>query len=255
MSVSRVKKIADLERERHAVSRRRGSPVPIAPEQPPVLLPPTRPPAGVNNMAGRRGKGWAKMHKTKTARELPLPPPRATLARRLGVTVHVSPLRLRLEDLMRAHPSPGAQCLEDWLLDVANARGARWVTRWPPASPDFLPLPSAGLSNEDLVTAICQVHNLDRPQMLRAAAQLISMRAVQAETLLAAARRERAELVLAELARQALRVAPEHPVWRALNAALAQMRAPREPLLHWTRLAVPIPDERGCNARGWKLLS
>ncbi|MCG2661232.1 MAG: hypothetical protein L6437_13425 [Kiritimatiellae bacterium] len=181
--------------------------------------------------------------------------PRATLAQRLGVTVHVSPLRFRLERLMREYPSPGAQCLEDWLLDVANARGAQFVTRWPPASPDFMPPPPAALSNEDLVVAICQPHNLDRPQVLRAAAQLISSQTVNAEILLSTARRERAELVLAELARQALHVAPEHPVWRALNGALAHVLAPRDPILHWTRLAVPIPDERGCNAKAWKLVS
>jgi hypothetical protein len=106
-----------------------------------------------------------------------------------------------------------------------------------------------------LVVAICQPHNLDRPQVLRAAAQLISRQTVNVEILLSTARRERAELVLAELARQALHVAPEHPVWRALNGALAHVFAPRDPILHWTRLAVPIPDERGCNAKAWKLVS
>ena len=180
---------------------------------------------------------------------------RSTLAQRLGVTVHVSSLRFRLERLMREYPSPGAQCLEDWLLDVANARGASFVTRCPSASPDFMPPPLATLSNEDLVVAICQPHNLDHPQMLRAAAQLISMQSVNAEILLSTACRERAKLVLAELARQALHVAPEHPVWRALNGALACVFAPRDPILHWTRLAVPIPDERGCNAKAWKLVS
>jgi hypothetical protein len=164
-------------------------------------------------------------------------------------------LRIRLAGLMRAYSSGGAQCLEDWLLDVANARGARFVIRWPPASADFVAPPLSLLSNEELVVAICQPHNLDRPQMLRVAAQLISMQAVNVEILLAVARRERVELVLAELARQALHVAPEHPVWRALHGALAHVFAPRDPILHWTRLAVPIPDERGCNAKAWKLVS
>lgn len=179
----------------------------------------------------------------------------STLARRLGVTTHVSPLRFRLERLRREHPSPGAPCLEDWLLDVANARGARFVTRRPPAAPDFIPPPPEAFSNEELVVAICQPHNLDRPQMLRAAAQLISMQAVDARALLAAARRERVEPVLAELARQALRVAPEHSLWRALAAGLAHIPAPRDPILHWTRLAVPMPDARGCNAKAWILIA
>lgn len=156
---------------------------------------------------------------------------------------------------MRAYPSAGAQCLEDWLLDVINARGARFVTRWPPASPDFVPPPLSLLSNEELVVAICQPNNQDRPQMLRAAAQLVSMQAVNADTLLAAARRERAELVLAELSRQAIRVAPEHFVWQRIHQALSKTPPLSSPLLHWTRLAVPVPDDRGCNAKYWKLVS
>ena len=182
-------------------------------------------------------------------------PENSTLAQRLGVTVHVSALRIRLADLMRAYPSTGVQCAEDWLLDVANARGARFVTRWPLASADFVPPPLSLLSNEELVVAICQPHNLDRPQMLRAAAQLVSMQAVNAEILLATARRERAELVLAELARQAVHVAPEHSVWRVLTEALKRVALPRDPILHWTRLAVPIPNKQGYNAVGWKLVA
>lgn len=179
----------------------------------------------------------------------------STLAQRLGVTVHVSPLRFRLVCLMREFPSSGAQCLEDWLLDVANVRGARFVSRWPPADPDFSPPPRATLSNEELVVAICQPHNLDRPHMLRAAAQLVSMQAVNTDALLASARRERAELVLAELARQAIHVAPEHLVWHKIYQAISHLPTPQSPILHWTRLAVPIPDERGCNAKFWKLVS
>lgn len=181
--------------------------------------------------------------------------PRSTLAQRLGVTVHVSSLRFRLERLRHEFPSSGAQCLEDWLLDVANARGARFVTRWPPASPDFAAPALTAFSNEDLVVAICQPHNLDRPQLLRAAAQLVSMQTVQVDILLAAARRERADRVLAELARQAIGVAPQHRAWKMIQQSLAKAPPLASPLLHWTRLAVPIPDERGCNAKAWKLVS
>jgi hypothetical protein len=156
---------------------------------------------------------------------------------------------------MRKFPSSGAQCLEDWLLDIANDRGARFVIRWPKASPDFIPPALSLLSNEELVVAICQPHNLDRPQMLRAAAQLISMQAVSAAILSAAARRERAELVLAELARQAIHVAPEHPLWCALFKSFIQVATPREPILHWTRLAIPVPNKQGYNAVGWKLVA
>ena len=179
----------------------------------------------------------------------------STLAQRLGVTVHVSPLRVRLAKIMREFPSAGAQCLEDWLLDVANARGAWFVTRWPSASPDFTPPVLTTLNNEELVAAICQPNNLDRPQMLRAAAQLVSMQAVNGDVLLATSHRERADLVLAELARQAVHVAPDHLVWRKICHSLSGLPTPRSPIMHWTRLAVPIPDKRGCNAISWKLVA
>ncbi len=179
----------------------------------------------------------------------------STLAQRLGVTVHVSPLRIRLAGLMRSYPSSGAQCLEDWLMDVANARGVRVVTRVPAVSADFVPPTLSLLPNEDLVVAICQPHNLDRPQMLRLAAQLVSRQAVNTEMLLLTTRRERAEWVLAELARQAVRVAPDHPLWTAILRAFPGTTTLRTPIIHWTRLAEPIPDERGCNAKSWRLVA
>ena len=54
--------------------------------------------------------------------------------------------------------------------------------------------------------------NLDRPQMLRLAAQLISRGAVDFEELAAVAVRERVGFILAELARNACRVDPEHVI-------------------------------------------
>ena len=178
-----------------------------------------------------------------------------TLAERLGISRAVSPLRFRLRDLMRRFPSPGAAVLEDWLLDVANVRGADFVLRSPPRDPAFQAPDENELPSEDLVAAICHVQNEDRPQMLRAAAQLISRRAVDVERLYLAARRERVEPILAEIARQALRVDPEHPVWKALQERLPRRPPLREPILHWTRLAVPVPDARGCNARTWRMIS
>jgi hypothetical protein len=177
------------------------------------------------------------------------------LADRLGTPTHCSVLRYRLSTLSLRYPSQGAGCLEDWLLDVANARGAGFVLRYPPAAPDFRPPGLAELTNEDLVVAILQPHNLDRPQMIRAAAQLISQAAVEPSRLLGSARRERADRVLADLARSAVRVEPAHRIWSVLAHALANQRPLRAPILHWTRLAVPVPDARGCNAQAWRLVA
>ena len=61
---------------------------------------------------------------------------RPILAVRLGTTVHESSLWRKLMRLSAEYPSPGATACEDWLVDVANARGARIVTRHPePAGP------------------------------------------------------------------------------------------------------------------------
>lgn len=176
------------------------------------------------------------------------------LAKRLGVATHVSALRYRFRRLMSAYPSGGAG-LEDWLLDVANSRGARFVTRWPPVEPGFIPPDRRLLPDEDLVVALCLPNNLDRPALLRAAAQMISRGSVDPDALVLAARRERADRVLAELARQALRVDPSHSIWSRIQACLRTSRALRCVLLHWSRLAVPVPDRRGCNAEKWVLVA
>lgn len=181
--------------------------------------------------------------------------PSQPLARRLGVTVHVSPLRMRLRRLMAEHPSAGAACVEDWLLDVAQTRGVRSVTRGIHPPTGFRPPSLSEISNEELVVAIAQPQNLDRPQILRAAAELVSRGVVDPSVLEATARRERADRVLAELARQALHVEPAHSVWLALAGALGNARPLRSPLLHWTRIAFPVPDERGVCRGAWRLVA
>jgi len=181
--------------------------------------------------------------------------PTQPLARRLGVTVHVSPLRMRILRLMERHPSPGAERIEDWLFDVANARGARSVTRGDGAPTEFQPPVRDDLSDEDLIAAICQPHNLDRPQILRAAGELITRGVVDPAALSATVCRERADRVLAELARQALRVEPDHAIWSAIAESLRDARPLRSPLLHWSRLAFPLPDSRGVCGKKWMLVA
>lgn len=177
------------------------------------------------------------------------------LADRLGKTVHVSPLRMKLAGLSRLFPSATAACLEDWLVDVANDRRARVVFRQARPADANIDIPEDRLSNEDLVVGICQLQCLDRPQMLRLAAQLISRRTVDPMRLCLVARRERAGAVLAELARQALRIDPGHTVWRAIADCFAHERALRDTLLHWTRLAEPVMKQGRCDAEDWKLVT
>jgi len=178
-----------------------------------------------------------------------------TLAARLGKTVHISPLQMKAERLRRRFPCESAECLEDWLVAVANARGARAVVLPRNPGPAFEAPPVADLTDEELVVSICQLQRLDRPQMLRLAAQLVSREAVAAGALLLIARRERVEPVLAELSRQALRVDPNHVLWRRIRAAFGGERELRAPLLHWTRLAEPVMRNRQCNAASWRLVA
>lgn len=178
-----------------------------------------------------------------------------TLASRLGKTVHVSPLQMKIEALRTRFPCACAECLEDWLVAVANARGARVVVLPREPDPPFHSPPLDVLSCEELVVSICGLQRLDRPQMLRLAAQLISREVVRADALLLVARRERAEPVLKELSIQALKVDPDHALWRHILEAFGCERTLREPLLHWTRLAEPVMLKGRCNAQSWRLVA
>jgi hypothetical protein len=177
-----------------------------------------------------------------------------TLGHRLGLTVHVSPLRFKLQRLRERFP-PAGDCIEDWLLQVANARGARVVVPPHDRSACFTAPPLEALSEEELAVAICQLNGLDRPQLLRLAAQMISRGSVAPVRLRLVAERERAGAVLAELARQALKVEPEHAQWQAVAALFKHAHPLREPLLHWTRLAEPMPQNGRCNAAAWRLVA
>jgi len=177
------------------------------------------------------------------------------LAQRLGMTVHVSPLRMKLRRLYLAFPSPSARDIEDWLIDVANERGARVVFRDSRPLHERVDIPEERLSQEELVVAICQLQCLDRPQMLRLAAQFISREVVNVDRLCLIARRERVGPVLAELAKQALRVDAKHRTWRQLAERFATEKPLRDSLLHWTRLAEPVMKNGRCNAEAWKLVA
>lgn len=180
---------------------------------------------------------------------------RQILAQRLGKTVHVSPLRFKLQRFAEQFPAEKAECLEDWLVELANRRGARIVIRGVKIEQNYDPPDKELVSNEELVIGICQLQCLDRPQMLRLAAQLISRGEVQFQKLKCLAEQERVGCILAELARQALRVAPEHELWQKIREAFLHEKPLSQPLLHWTRLAEPVMKNGRCNAEEWRLVS
>jgi hypothetical protein len=180
---------------------------------------------------------------------------RKTLAHRLGKTAHVSPLRMKLKMMAEKYPVPDAECLEEWLVELANARDARIVVRPNSSLGKFVPPDSDLVSNEELIIAICQLQCLDYPQMLRLAAQLISRSAFEFKRLERLAKMERTESVLLELSNQALKVAPEHPAWTKIHTAFKNAGPLKEPLLHWTRIAEPVMKHGRVNAERWELVS
>jgi len=179
---------------------------------------------------------------------------RGRLADRLGLSVHQSVLERRIRKLMQSYSPGESQRPEDWLMAVAHARGAKVVMRANGVNVAFVAPPPDMFPNEELVVAICALHRMDEPQCLRLAAQLISRGAVSVKRLLLVARRERADRVLGELARQALKVEPDHPIWQQLAAAFPQRNALRSPIAHWQRLAWPVMAGRRANAEQWVLV-
>jgi hypothetical protein len=177
------------------------------------------------------------------------------LAERLGLSVHVSALRIKIGTLIERYPSPTSVCVEDWLLDVANRRGARIVFRDPPAPAGFRPPPENELSTEELVVAVCQLQGRDRPQLLRLAAQLISRGKLDLVALRRVATRERAGSVLKAMADEALKVAPGDSSWSFLGRVFALSPRPRDVVIHWTRLAEPVMTGGRVNAGSWRLVA
>lgn len=178
-----------------------------------------------------------------------------SLGARLGLSIHISAFHLRVESLMSRYPSATADALEDWLLDVANARGARIVVREPSAPADFEPPPPSVFPQEELVVAICMLQGQDRPQLLRLAAQFVSRNELDLKALTRLAIRERVGPVLNALAREALKVDSKHPAWSYLAKVFVGSARPHDAVLHWTRLAQPIMANGRVNAASWRLVA
>ena len=160
-----------------------------------------------------------------------------SLAQRLGQTVHVSLLRRKVLGLQKLYPGLNPPCLEDWLLDLANHRGARSVSRSVDSLNAKWEAPSEEeLSNTELVVAICQPQNRDRPQWFRVAAELISAGRVDVGELLFLVRKERCERILAELSKQALIAETENPIWSEIQDAFCDVAPLSDALIHWSRL-------------------
>ena len=161
----------------------------------------------------------------ETIEQLNSPP----LARRLGDTVHVSPLLRRVCQM--------SGCQEDrigeWLLKCAVRRGASHYER---DFPDDLPPDQPELSHEEIAVALCLGQHPYNSVFIRAAVQLLSSPRTDAARLARLAVMERVEPVLLHIATAAERFAPEAQPWVFLRRHLPQRLAcPPDALPHWSR--------------------
>lgn len=179
---------------------------------------------------------------------------KATLAKRLGCTVHISPLEMKLRRMRAKYLDSSGETIDEWLVDIANSRGIDVVFRPGVITAQFEYPGLKELSNEELVAAVLLLSRVDEPQILRVAAQLISRGELHYASLRVLIERERLERQVKALARQALIVDPCHPMWKRLFEAVSDAPDFSDSLIHWTRLAEPRMITRKVGANGWDLV-
>jgi hypothetical protein len=151
------------------------------------------------------------------------------LARRLGDTVHVSPLLHKVAQISGCSDN----CVGEWLLKCAIDRGASHYER---DFPTDLPSDHHELSDEELGVALCLGQHPYNSIYIRAAAQLLSSPTIDSPRLARLAVMERVEPVLHYIATIAARFAPEAQLWAHLLQHLPQRLAcPPDALPHWSR--------------------
>lgn len=134
-----------------------------------------------------------------------------TLAKRLGMTTHLSPLLQKARRL-------GVRTPED-LERIAIVRGLRYFGQINPASddPDRVSIPDLEhFSNEELSIALLSPtlpYSLNR---IRMGAAMLAAHGVSAEKVLRLARMERSEAIVRHIAECAASVEPENPLWKTL---------------------------------------
>lgn len=152
--------------------------------------------------------------------------PVVTLAEKLGVPPHLSPLLHKAERL-----GLDAEGLEA----MAVSRGCSYYQRT--ASRHELDVPSGRLSNEELAIALLNPALRYHPQTLRLGAAMLGARGNDAAQVARLARLERCESVVAHVAQAGRKFEPADPFWPELLALLPARPAPKPGgLPHETRL-------------------
>jgi len=148
-----------------------------------------------------------------------------TLAEKLGMTTHLSPLLMKARRL-----GLGARELER----LAVERGCDYYDDGVPTSGS---MPSTGfLSNEELAVALLNPALRYHPQTLRLGAAMLGAAGNSPDRLAQIATEERAEQVIGHIASAGRRFEPNNPFWVELTARLPKLAPLRSGVLpHPTR--------------------
>lgn len=180
---------------------------------------------------------------------------KATLAKRLGCTVHISPLEMKLRRMRLKYSNSSGDTLDEWLVDICNARGYYAIFR-PGVKVEEFDYPcDSELPDEELVASLLLLSRIDEPRILRLASQIISRAQIYSSVFFHLVEMERLQRQVKMLARQALKVSPGHSIWGAIYERFQDVPDFSDSLIHWTRLAEPQMEPGKVGAKTWSLIS
>lgn len=146
------------------------------------------------------------------------------LARRMGMTAHISPLLQKARRLSLNSPND--------LEAVALARGLRYFGK----SDRIQEISTELFSNEELAIALMSPSATYSLNRIRMAGALLAANDISLEKIIHLARQERCEVIVRHIALCAIMIEPENPFWKKLLKAIPESHAvPVDVLPHVTR--------------------
>lgn len=180
---------------------------------------------------------------------------KATLAKRLGCTVHISPLEMKLRRMRLKYSNSSGDTLDEWLVDICNARGYYAIFRPGVKVAEYDYPGESELMDEELAASLLLLSRVDEPRILRLASQIISRAEIYPATFSRLVEIERLQRQVKMLARQALKVSPHHSTWASIYKRFQDASDFSDSLIHWTRLAEPQMEPGKVGAKTWNLIS
>ena len=155
-----------------------------------------------------------------------------TLAEKLGMTSHVSPLLGKLKKHGLATPEE--------IAAAAVARGC-WHYAGMAALERTTPIDPPGISDEELAVALLSPCHPYEPQLLRIGSQMLSGETIDPGKLTRLAVMERCEAMLRYIAECGQKTEPEMPFWKTILDKLQSYRsAPASVMSHISRFRIEV---------------